>query len=201
MSVSDREEFAAAILQPHYDAVRDAYVAYSPAHGMKGMSRLKKTKYIVDSKLHDTPRHFAACRDDGMQMIFAPELAELPIENLVAILAHEFGHASDFAYPGCWAWPVEKAGVTEWVGEDQKGRARAWRAMKRSWGGSIDVMLEPQESEAVAWMRAWEKRNRDQIEWAADAIAMEVTGHRLGYCGACMVQTFDRCIERPAGLR
>jgi hypothetical protein len=199
--MSQAEEFAAAIIQPHWDAVRDTYVEYAPAKSMKGLSKLKKTKFIVDSDIHDTPRHFAACRDDGMQMIFAPELVELPIENLIAILAHEFGHAADFAYPGSWAWPIEGPGHTEWVGDSQPGRSMAWRGMKRTWGGTIDTMLEPQESESVAWMRAWEKRNRDQIEWTADAIAMAVTGHRLGYCGSCMLQTFDRCVERPAGLR
>lgn len=199
-SAVDTNEMAAAVLAPFFDAVRDEYVAFAPTSGQP-LARLRKVKFVIDPAIRDTVRHFAACRDDGVQMIFAPEIVDLPIENLVAILAHEFGHAADFAYPGAWSWPADGPGTSVFVGSDNKTRALAWRELKRSWGQSTPVDREPLESEAVAWMRAWEKRNRDQVEWTADAIAMTVTGHKLGYCGACMMQTFDRCVSRPMGLR
>ncbi len=200
-AVVDVDELSAAILQPFWDACRDVYIDFVPADGHHGLVRLKRTKFVIDPAIRDTVRHFAACRTDGMQMIFAPEIVDLPNENLVAILAHEFGHAADYAYAGSWSWPLDKAGKTVWVGEDNRSRAMAWRELNRRSGGSIDVLLEPQESEAVAWMRAWDQRSADQVEWAADAIAMAVTGHKLGYCGDCMLQTFDRCVTRPKGLR
>lgn len=171
----NQDEIAAAILQPHFSAVQDVFVAHKVAPG-KTMSKLAKTRLVVDENMHDTPRHFAACRDDGTLIMLAPQMADLDIMHVVAIITHEFGHAADFAYPAMWMGPMRQAGVAVWVGDGDGPEARAWQ-------------------------RAWNRRNADQVEWAADGIAEAVTGRRIGYTGQCVLQTFDRGQSRPAGLR
>ena len=180
------EELAAAILQPHFDAVRDEFIRYSPEPGVK-LDRLRKTKIIVDKSIHNSRRHFAACRDDGMQVMCAPQIVvALAVEQMVTILAHEFGHASDMAYPGQWV--VVRPGTAHqkavWIGESDDRRAVQWRE------------------------RLWHKRSRDEIEWTADAIAELVTGRKIHYCGDCVLQCFApvegapmKHIRRPKGLR
>jgi len=168
---------AEAVIAPHWDAVRDTYVEFAP-EGSGGLVRLRKTKFVMDPEMHDSPRHFAACREDGMMMLFAPQLVDLPVETMVAILAHEFGHAADFAYPAHWVMPGSGPGTARWVGEQDSKQWREWR-------------------------KAWRSRTRDQIEWTADGIAQAVTGRKIGYCGevGCMLQCFDKGQLRPAGLR
>ncbi len=169
------DEVAAVILEPHFDAVRDTFVEFCPEPG-KQLAKLKRTRFVVDPSVHDTDRHFAMCRDDGLLIRIAPEAAELPLENLVAILSHEFGHAADFAYPGKWVTPLRGAGDVVWLGSRSDKPARKWR-------------------------RLWEERNGDQVEWAADAIASTVTGVEIRYCGPCVLQCFSGAQTRPAGLR
>lgn len=172
-------EVAEAVIVPHFDAVRDAYCEFRPESGHSGLTRLRRTKFIIDPAMHDSPRHFAACRDDGMLMLFAPQLIDLPIETMVAILTHEFGHAADFAYGAAWYTDGSGPSPARWIGEHEDDRG--WRA----------------------WRKGWRQRGKDQVEWAADGIAQAVTGRRLGYCGetCCMLQAFDQCQPRPAGLR
>lgn len=174
MSHPDQEELATAIIQPHFDAVRDTFIDYEPEPGFT-FDKLKRTKMVVDGDVHDTERHFAMCRDDGLLIRVAPEAIELPWEQLVAILLHEFGHASDFAYPGKWVAPTGDGPAT-WIGDRSDKPARKYR-------------------------RLWEERNNDQVEHAADAIAFAVTGMKIQYCGSCMLQCFDGGSSRPRGLK
>lgn len=126
--------------------------------------------------IHDSPRHFAACTDDGLQIYAAPELADLPDNVVLAIFAHEFGHATDFLYPAEFA----------------RGRDGAYR---RDFGNVS-------ERQVRAWITGWNNRDADAIEFAADAIAELVLGMPIGYQGPCQLQCFN-CGEgrRPVGLR
>lgn len=178
-----RDEIAYAVLQPHFDAVRDLFASFSPAPGVK-LAKLIQTKFLIDAKVgrggtrlpHCEGRHYAATRDDGLRMYFAPDFVTLPFETMVAILAHEFGHAADHTYPASWLMPPGGPGKATWIGQEDTRRHREWQ-------------------------RLWRDRSIDQIEWAADGIAEAVTGRRIGYSGACMLQRFDAGIERPVGLR
>jgi hypothetical protein len=165
-------EIAATVLTPHFDAVRDVFAEHVVADGQP-LSRLRRTRFIVDPSIRDDERHFAGCRQDGMLILLAPEAADLPINTLVAILAHEFGHAADFAYPARW-W-CERDAPARWIADDSTKKARAWR-------------------------KAWPHRNDDQMEWDADSIAHAVTGRPIGYCGPCYLQCFGG-EPRPKGLR
>lgn len=180
------EELAAVILQPHFDAVRDEFIRYSPSPGVT-LDRLRKTHLLVDEGVHNKPRHFAACRDDGLQILCAPKIVvAVDVEQMVAILAHEFGHASDMAYPGQWVVVRPGTGHQKaiWIGDSTDRHAVQWRE------------------------RLWHERTRDVIEWTADAIAELVTGRTIHYCGDCVLQCFApvegaplRHAHRPKGLR
>jgi hypothetical protein len=181
---TQRLEIASAVLRPHFDAVRDVFVGFRPEPGHAGLLLLRKTRLIIDPAVHDTFRHFAMCSDDGMVMRFAPEAVDLPIETVVAITAHEFGHASDFAYPARWV--LLGRGKAEWIPADGSKPVKRWQ---RAW----------RERNQAA--RAGDEGARDQIEWAADGISQAVTGKKTGYCGSCLLQCFAGGIERPVGLR
>src|SRR5262249_25393398 len=127
--------------------------------------------------MHDTARHFAACQDDGKIIIVAPHLAELPEETVLAILAHELGHATDFLYPGEFALR----------GDDEPALRRAPDSLKpKHWH---------------QWLRDWRQRDSDLVELSADAIAHHALGVRYGYRGPCLIQTFGETRLRPLGLR
>jgi len=197
--VVDEDEIAHTVLQPHFDAVRDEFARFEVEPGVP-LSRLRRVQYVITSEARNAERHFAATLDTGMSMIYAPEIVGLPIETLVAILAHEFGHAADFAYPGCFTWPKGGPGAALWVGDSDEARAAAWRftfgkAGARSRAGGDDA------APSTNWAFAWHRRSADQIEWAADAIAGLVTGQTIGYCGPCMLQCFHGGVPRPAALR
>ena len=164
-------EIADSILKPHFDAVRDVFVEYR-THTGETLKLLAKTRFVVVEGVHDGGRHFAGCREDGLLLYLAPESVELPVETLVAILAHEFGHAADFAYPARWL--PERDEPARWLEEGRRGTTK--------------------------WRKAWGQRNEDQVEWAADSIAYAVTGKRVGYCGPCLLQCFDGK-PRPEGLK
>jgi len=173
-----REEIAASVVMPHFCAVQDAFAEFEVEPGVK-LVKLAKVKFVIDPKIHDKPRHFAATFEDGRSMVFAPEIVDLPFETLVAILAHEFGHAADFAYPARWFMAGGGPSTASWIPE-RKTDSRLFRQ----------------------WDKTWTGRNRDQVEWAADGIAQAVTGQTLTYCGDCMLQSFSGCgVERPKGLR
>jgi hypothetical protein len=203
-----KEEFVYAVVQPYFEAVRDIFLAYAPERGVK-LTKCKKTKLLVDAKVgrggaklpNCEGRHFAATRDDGLVMYVAPRIIDLPEENVVAILSHEFGHAIDHLYPAHWIMPPKGAGKATWIGPFTNAERQNW------WTG-------PETSkEYRSWQRLWSQRSLDQIEWAADGIAYAITGREIGYCGDCMVQCYsgtNLCVgdsvtgppvRRPAGLR
>jgi hypothetical protein len=163
------------VLKPHFDAVRDIFVEF-------GLVRLERVRFSIEPEIHDKARHFAATTETGIEQMYAPEIIELPHDTLVAILAHEFGHSSDFAYPGWWLGPVRGPGEEVIFLGDQPGSF---------WGSK----------RGRATVQSWERRSRDQVEWTADAIAELVTDKRIGYAGDCMLQTLRGGVERPAGLR
>jgi hypothetical protein len=175
--MSTQLEIVRAIMRPHFDAVQDDFVGWRNVTTQTQLGRLRKTKFVIDPEMHDTERHFAACRDDGMLIHFAPQIVDLPVETLVAIVAHEFGHAADHAYPAYWILPSAGPGKAQWLG------------------------TPPDTKHGRRWQRLWRERSPDQIEWAADGIAQAVTGRKLGYCGNCLIQCYKGGIERPAGLR
>jgi len=163
-------EEAHAIIEPYFHVVRDDYVG-------AGLELCRRTRLVVDPKMHDTHRHFAACQDDGLVIYIAPEAAELPDMSLVAIVAHELGHATDFLYPGQFAMR----------GDDEPAEYRDPQSMKaKHWH---------------RWLKDWGKRDADLVELSADAIAHRVMGVRFGYRGPCLIQTYGATRLRPVGLR
>lgn len=84
---------ARLILEPYFHELRTRFVA-------AGFRQVSRTQLRCSHDLHDTPRHFAGCMQDGRIIYAAPELVELPEETVLGILAHELGHALDFLYPG-----------------------------------------------------------------------------------------------------
>lgn len=189
----DALEVAAAVIEPHFDAVRDVFVEFEPEPELQ-LDMLKRTRLVVDPEVHDTPRHFAMCRDDGLLIKIAPEAATLDLGTLTAIISHEFGHAADFAYPGRWVATRGRPAV--WVGE-----AGRWR--QSPGGRSIWEPASGKEAKRIRrFQRLWHERTDDQVEWAADSIAFAVTGVKIRYCGDCMLQCFGQpARERPRGLR
>lgn len=164
------DEEAHLILEPYFDAVRERYLD-------AGLDRCKHTRLIIDTSMHDTARHFAACQTDGKIIMLAPEMVELPEETVLAIVAHEIGHACDFLYPGEFAMAQE----------DEPALRRSPESMKaKHWH---------------RWLRDWEARDDDLVEMTADAIAHHVLGVRYGYRGPCLIQTFGAQRLRPVGLR
>jgi len=174
----DELELAREILRPHWDAVRDVYMSFVPPGESEPLSKVEDIYFDVDPKRHDSPRHFAACRDDGLRMVFAPQIVDLPVDTLIAILAHEFGHAVDFLYPAHWRMPDDGPACAEWIGNPTETK----------WGRH--------------WLKKWHRRSKDQVEWGADGIAEAVTGKHLTYDGPLMLQCLHGGgIERPSGLR
>lgn len=160
---------ATRVLTPYFDRLRRRFARELPL--------VAGTQLRVDPKMHDTPRHFAACRDDGRLILVAPHLCDQPVSTVEGILAHELGHAVDFLYPA------------EWV---LRGR-KVVRRERRDFG----------EAEWERFARAWQKRDADAVELTADGIAESVLGEPLGYCGPCRLQTLGapECGRRPMGLR
>jgi hypothetical protein len=160
---------ALLILEPYFEVGQEAFAS-------AGLPKVRRTRLYVAPWIHDSPRHFAACREDGLAALVAPELVELPEETVAAIIAHELGHAADFLYPG----------------EFSLGREReALRRPREAYG----------EREWARWMRTWENRDDDTVEMTADAIVELAIGRRVGYLGPCQLQCFDRGRARPQGLR
>lgn len=167
LSIAD----ALAILDPFFVALRDEYVAAAANIG-----RLKRTQLYCAPWVHDSPRHFGACREDGLAIVIAPELAELSTDLVLGILGHELGHALDYLYPGEFAPGPED---------------RAQRRIRASFD----------DGQWARWITSWEARDADSVERMADQIAYWATGSSIGYLGPCMLQAFERGAARPQGLR
>lgn len=161
-------EEAQLILEPYFLVVQERYCE-------GGLDLCLGTRMIVDPQMHDTARHFAACDSSGKKIFLAPELAEWPEETVLAVIAHELGHACDFLYPGQF-----------WLrGEDAPALRRLPESTKH-WQRSL---------------RDWKNRDDDLVELTADAIAHYALGVRYGYRGPCLIQTFGATRLRPVGLR
>lgn len=175
-SLSCRE--AKIVVEPYFDEIRALFVE-------AGLSRIKKVK-LQCGPVHDTERHFAGCVDDGSRIIVAAEIADLPDENLVAILSHEMGHAADFVYP--MRWQLTEDGLREWAHPD-------WAV-----GGA------PDERMLYNRRKQWDAREHDEIERTADAVAEWAYGKMgapkvIRYAGPCMLQSFSEGVApRPVGL-
>jgi hypothetical protein len=168
---------AEAVIEPYFAAVKQVFVE-------GGASSAKKVRLELAGWAHDAPRHYAATEDTGRVIITAPEFAELPEETIVAILAHEFGHAVDFLYPGKYVFADDE--LVEMPMPDRDG----------------DLIDKKAEQANVARMRAWRRRGKDDVERTADAIAELFTGQQIGYCGPCELQCFNRGTRpRRLGLR
>lgn len=93
---------------------RGAYLRWYAILG--GLLKLNELAIVVDPKIHDSPRHFAACAEDVTEIRIAPQLANLPEPIIDGILMHELGHAADFAYRGRLAADTNTGGrpTLEW---------------------------------------------------------------------------------------
>jgi len=159
---------ALAVIDPFFEEIRDRYLA-------RGYSKVRGTTLYVAAWAHDTPRHFAACSEDGRSIIIAPEMAELTVEIVGAILAHELGHATDFLYPGEFV-----------LGKDSVARRARDTTTDKTW---------------IKMQHAWQERDDDVVERTADAIAIDTMGVPIGYVGPCQLECFNRGTARPQGLR
>lgn len=165
----DPEE-ALEVLEPYFLAMREVFV------GEAGLGRCRRARLYTAPWVHDSPRPFAACREDGRVVLAAPELAELPEPMVLAIFAHALGHATDYLYPAQFTL-------------DAEGHATRRERAAVS------------ESQWIRWHKAWQRRDEEHVERVADAIAGLATGARIGYLGPCTLQAFDRGRARPQGLR
>lgn len=155
------------ILSPIYEDLRTRFIA-------RGLEELRRTRLHTDPGVHDSPRHFAATRDDGMAIYVAPKMTDLPHDIVVGILGHELGHAADFSKPARFALDDE-----------------------------LGLIIRPDDAD-VDWpalVKVWQGRDADAIEQQADAIASWVLGSAIGYRGPCLLQSIAGGIERPIGLR
>jgi len=171
---------ARLILDPYFRALREEFVA--DERSRFGGSRLSRVRLDCASWRElggeCTARNFAAASEDGRLIVAAPELVELPEETVLAILAHELGHCYDFSYPG------------EWLLADGE--------LVRVHADERDPMVERVR---LARARAWRDRDEDTVERIADEIASLILGREIRYAGPCLLQTFDRGVVRPEGLR
>jgi hypothetical protein len=166
-ATSHENDQAFAILEPIFAELRSRFVD-------RGLEELRRTRLSMDPSIHDTPRHFAATRDDGLLVYFAPSLTNLPNDIVFGIIGHELGHAADFSKPARFAL-------------DDEGR----------------LLIRPDDAD-VDWptlVKRWSARDEDAIERSADAIASWVLGTAIGYRGPCLLQSLSGGVPRPAGLR
>ena len=165
--------------------LREAAESIRKVFMSRGADKVKFTKVEVEDWIRDKPRHFAACKTDGRLIVLASDLALMPPKTMGAIIAHEFGHATDFCYPGSFLL-------------DGRG----------------DLHVRPQgmrSNDALprGVMENWDKRGADSVEKTADRIAERIMGIKIGYCGPCNLQTMlmgtpDEAgckYPRPNGLR
>jgi hypothetical protein len=172
------EEEVLAIVEPYFEAAKELYLEFSDRHGLKTKA-LSKVRLECQREIHDTPRHFAGASTDGRLIAVAPQIVHLPEDTVAAILAHEFGHITDFIHAGQFICNAEDRRLV-WMpdaGDDYRS-----------------------ERTRVARVRQWSQRDDHCIEVTADLIAEKVIGKRIGYSGPCLLQGFSRGVPRPKTL-
>lgn len=168
---------AKELLRNGFDQVRRSFVAC-------GLDKLSRTRFSIENWVRDSDRHFAACRTDGSLIVVSADLGRLPPDKMVAVLAHECGHAVDYLYPGSFMLAGKRLDV---------------------------VQSGTRSNQSVPHQRylAWERRDDHAVEVTADRIAEFVMQRPIVYCGPCKIQTFDlgqpgvgSCLrDRPRTLR
>lgn len=108
---------ARLILEPYYVELQEQFI-------QAGFDKVRVTKLRCSWEMHDSPRHFAGCLQDGTIIYAAPELIQMPESTVLGILAHELGHAVDFLYPAC---AVLRGDHVVFVGDPDKERIRGWK--------------------------------------------------------------------------
>jgi hypothetical protein len=167
----DKLRRAAMLLDPFIDEVRRGYLAF-------GLGKIERVKVKISEEARDGLRHFAMCRTDGGLIVLSPDVIGLPVATAQGIIAHEFGHAADYLYPGAFQ------------------RAAFGKAVFHEYGQRSNDGV-PQ---GVA--DRWRARTDDEIELDADAIAETVLKVKIGYAGPCMLETIGAGVRpRPPGLR
>jgi len=130
-----------------------------------------RAKFTVTTDVREGCRHFAATTGD--EVMFAPQMVDLPFDSCAGIMAHEAGHVVDLTAP-CRYW---------WQG-----------------GELVEAHVVDPPSRLIG---RWNARPHDDVERIADAIAMMVVGVKIGYVGSpgCVVQALGRGRRRPKDLR
>lgn len=197
----DECEMSASVLTPYFEACRDLAVEnMHKACGIRPSACLvRKARLIVDPHAGGG-RHYAMTHTESLSVHVAPDMVDLPEPTILGLFAHEFGHVADYAYPGSFVWAEESSADTHWIGTEPADKARAWR---RFYGRSRATSRSESDDAlpCANWMRAWEDRSDDEIEWTADAIALFLLETRVGYAGPCLLQTLGGGRPRPRGLR
>lgn len=186
-------EEAWAVLEPYWVEIVDTFKAKSL------LAPSKITRVEIDPDWHDTCRHFAAATTDAKIVIFAPELADMPVPTIRAIMAHEAAHISDFAAPGIyWYRPIQampiREGIKATVFADVNAKSTKPVLMR------VDKLPEKNLRKHMA---DWHARPTDEVEMAADQLAEFVMDQKIGYVGpkGCLVQSLGHGKPRPKGLR
>lgn len=173
---------ALVILEPYFKAAQEEFVAHEREHfGRRQLARVRlECRSWEELRRAEgfSVRNFAATREDGKLILAAPELVELPEENVAAVMAHEFGHAYDFTYPARFVLRDGDLLRLDDVADDRRA-----------------------DQARFARVRVWSERDPEQLERLADAIASEVLHREIRYAGPCLLQTFGSGVERPEGLR
>lgn len=186
------ERRAWAVIRPHWEEVVRTFER-------KGHPEVKKADVEIDAKWHDSCRHFAAMSTDGDLLALAPQIADLPVENIVALLAHEAGHLVDFLNPGrFWFRPASQVHVREGC------RVLSVLDVDPAEKGPVLFWFEHLPTKNLAkHMQEWKQRDKDETERTADAIASAMLGQYIGYTGPedCLIQCVGSGIPRPKGLR
>ena len=186
------------ILKPHWQEITETYAR-------KGHLAPSQAKVEIDPKWHDSCRHFAAADNHGTTVCFAPELADKPVGNIRAVLAHEAGHVVDFANPGrYWFRPATQIRLREGcrvvsvldVDPTTKGPVLFYFATLPTSGLGKHLRDWRHEDEGGT-------RSSDEIEFVADAIGSWIMGEPILYSGPpeCLLETMGRGVPRPKGLR
>jgi hypothetical protein len=170
----DDATVAHTIIEPYFDLGVEQAKRFVQQQGFDP-SKLDSVRLRVDAAMHDKERHFGGCRTDGKVLVLAPQIVDLPEPVLGAVMLHELGHAVDFLYPGVFTLQGRRLQVAQ---QDFRGQRNALNRAAR-----------------------WDERDKDTVEFTADAIAEAMSGRQIGYLGPCQIQALGARTPRPRGLR